>query len=331
MEYARAGADITQTFTFYSRDVGTPEGSRHLSCREINQASCDIARSISARWGTIIAGGIVQTGAYKKGQGRLEVQKELKEGLEILIENDIELIIVEYFHCVEEMEWALELALSYDKPVAATMCIGPTGDGNGVSPGECAVRMARAGAPIIGVNCLFDPFLCLETIRQMKEALDSEGLRPFLMAQPLGYKTPDTGSYGWITLPDYPFALEPRQITRWEAARFAREAYEAGVRVIGGCCGLESHHVRAMAEELSQERGRLPAGSDKSDHDLSLLAKKAEIRREQYESKGTGQTLFDNKSSKKYWWTMNPSTGRPLSQAFCCQTDPALINKGIFK
>ena len=27
------------------------------------------------------------------------------------------------------MEWALELALSYDKPVAATMCIGPTGDG----------------------------------------------------------------------------------------------------------------------------------------------------------------------------------------------------------
>ena len=91
-----------------------------------------------------MAGGIVQTGAYKKGEGREEVQKELKEGLEILIENDIELIIVEvrrgflyfsdcetvqYFHCVEEMEWALELALSYDKPVAATMCIGPTGDG----------------------------------------------------------------------------------------------------------------------------------------------------------------------------------------------------------
>ena len=77
----------------------------------------------------------------------------------------------------------------------------------GVSPGECAVRMARAGAPIVGVNCLFDPFLCLETVRQMKEALDSAGLKPFLMAQPLGYKTPDTGSYGWITLPDYPFGM----------------------------------------------------------------------------------------------------------------------------
>ena len=92
-------------------------------------------------------------------------------------------------------------------------------------------------------------------------------------------------------------AMEPRQITRWEAARFAREAYEVGVRVVGGCCGFESHHIRAMAEELSEERGRLPAGSDKSDHDLRLLSKKAEIRRQQFKEEGSGgMELFDNKS-----------------------------------
>ena len=75
------------------------EGRRDLycppQCREINQASCDIAKRISGRWGTVLAGGIVQTGAYKKGEGREEVQRELREGLEVLIENDIELIIVE--------------------------------------------------------------------------------------------------------------------------------------------------------------------------------------------------------------------------------------------
>ena len=76
-----------------------------------------------------MAGGIVQTGAYKKGEGREEVQQELREGLEVLIDNDVDLIIVEYFHNIEEMEWAIELALSYDKPVAATMCMGPCGDG----------------------------------------------------------------------------------------------------------------------------------------------------------------------------------------------------------
>ena len=34
------------------------------------------------------------------------------------------------------MEWALELALSYNKPVAATMCIGPNGDGKVSDGGE---------------------------------------------------------------------------------------------------------------------------------------------------------------------------------------------------
>ena len=42
-------------------------------------------------------------------------------------------------------------------------------------PGECAVRMARAGAMIIGVNCLFDPFQCIETLTEMKAALDEAG------------------------------------------------------------------------------------------------------------------------------------------------------------
>ena len=50
-----------------------------------------------------------------------------------------------------------------------------------ISPGECAVRMARAGAKIIGVNCLFDPFLCLETLRQMKEAIDEAGKEIFYL------------------------------------------------------------------------------------------------------------------------------------------------------
>ncbi len=47
------------------------------------------------------------------------------------------------------MEWAIELALEYGKPVAATMCMGPKGDAAGISVGECGVRMARAGANLV--------------------------------------------------------------------------------------------------------------------------------------------------------------------------------------
>merc|ERR1719347_333411 len=217
------------------------------------------------------------------------------------------------------MEWALELALSYGLPVAATMCIGPLGDGDGVLPGECAVRMARAGAPIIGVNCLFGPFENLETLKLMKAGLDSSGLAPYLMSQPLGYRTPDTGRYGWVTLPEFPFAMEPRLVTRWEAAKWAQEAYDLGVRVLGGCCGFEPYHIRAIAEELSEERGRLPAGSEKSG--LKVLKDKADL----------GRPDFKNKGDKSFWMSMIPSTGRPLSAPLNITSDPQLVSKAVMK
>lgn len=60
-----------------------------------------------------------------------------------------------------------------------------------------------------------------------------------------------------------PAGLEPRVLTRWDMQKYAREAYKAGIRYIGGCCGFEPYHVRALAEELAPERGGLPAGSEK--------------------------------------------------------------------
>ena len=45
-------------------------------------------------------------------------------------------------------------------------------------------------------------------------------------------------------------ALEPRQITRIDAHLFARKAHELGVRYIGGCCGFEPYHIRALSEEV---------------------------------------------------------------------------------
>ena len=67
-------------------------------------------------------------------------------------------------------------------------------------------------------------------------------------------------------LPEFPTALEPRLCTRWEMHKYAREAYELGVRYIGGCCGVEPHHVRAISEELQKERGgKVSEGSKKHD------------------------------------------------------------------
>ena len=112
------------------------------------------------------------------------------------------------------MEWAIEECRKTDLPVAANMCIGPDGDMHGVSSAECAIRMAKAGAHVVGINCHFDPFVSLECIKKMKAGLDAAGLSPYLMVQPLAYHTPDAGKQGFIDLPEFPFSLEPRICTR---------------------------------------------------------------------------------------------------------------------
>ena len=32
--------------------------------------------------------------------------------------------------------------------------------------------------------------------------------------------------------------------------KYARDAYTMGIRYIGGCCGTEPYHIRAVAEEV---------------------------------------------------------------------------------
>ena len=61
------------------------------------------------------------------------------------------------------------------------------------------------GADIIGLNCKFDPYISLETLRLMKEALERDGLSCHLMIQPVGYHTPDSGRTGFQSLPECPF------------------------------------------------------------------------------------------------------------------------------
>jgi len=218
------------------------------------------------------------------------------------------------------MEWAIEVALETGKPVAANMCMGPTGDEEGVTVGECAVRMAKAGAHIVGVNCLFDPKMLTEVMKDMKAALDLFNLKPYLMVQPNAFMCPDGGNYGWVNLPEFPFACEPRQITRWEARKFAREAYDLGIRYIGGCCGFEPYHIRAMCEELRDIRGKIPESSDKSDYDLATH-KELEAQFPRYKNKG----------KESYWKDMQPCTGRPLSTPFCFQQEPVSVHRAIFK
>ena len=55
------------------------------------------------------------------------------------------LLLLQFYAHVEEAEWAIETMKEFNKPVACTMRICTVGDMDGVSPGDCAVRMVKAG------------------------------------------------------------------------------------------------------------------------------------------------------------------------------------------
>ncbi len=50
---------------------------------------------------------------------------------------------------IEQAEWATEVMKATGKPVAVCLTLSLAGDANGVPPGECAVRVARAGTCVI--------------------------------------------------------------------------------------------------------------------------------------------------------------------------------------
>lgn len=103
--------------------------------------------------------------------------------------------------------------------------------------------------------------------------------------------------------------------------QWAREAYNIGVRYIGGCCGFEPYLIRAIAEELREERKCLPYSSRKSDEVNLQVWKNIEGRQERHKGKG----------SRQYWDELTPCTGRPLSAALCRQPDPQIVSSSALK
>ncbi|XP_074546384.1 betaine--homocysteine S-methyltransferase 1 [Halichoeres trimaculatus] len=303
-EFLRAGSDVMQTFTFYASDDKLDNRGNKVQTTgaKINEAACDLAREVANEGNALVAGGVSQTPSYLSCKSEDEVKAIFKKQLDVFVDKKVDFLIAEYFEHVEEAEWAVQVLKTTGLPVAATLCIGPEGDLNKVSPGDCAVRLVKAGAQIVGVNCHFDPETCVKTVRMMKEGVEKANLKAHFMCQPLAYHTPDCNCQGFIDLPEFPFSLEPRVLTRWDMQKYAREAYKAGIRYIGGCCGFEPYHIRALAEELSPERGGLPAGSEK--HGLW----------------GSGLEMHTKpwvraRARRDYWENLKPASGRPWCPA----------------
>lgn len=322
-EFARAGAQVIQALTYAANasKLACHALSAGISCEQLNYDAVEIAQEVAKEVDAYVCGGITPTLSFKNGLGEAAVKADFKKQIEIFIEKNVDFLLGWFFGNIQEAVWAVEVMRSAGDrkiPVAVTMRSGLTGDFYDVPLQECAVRLVNAGADIIGLNCAFDPKTCLKSIAVMKQGLDDAGLSAFLMTQPCGFhcQEAENTKRGFYCMPEHPYALEPRSLTRLDCYKYARKAYELGVQYIGGCCGFEPHHIRGVALELEKEIGKPIPGREHVD-------KWAESMR-------MGNNITSN-SGEAYWKSIIPAVGRKEIQVFAKPNADGRLSKEEIK
>jgi betaine-homocysteine S-methyltransferase len=255
VEFREAGAEVLQALTFYaSRDKLATVGLENR-LEELNRASVRIAREVAGDR-CLVAGNLSLTWMYEPGSPSAadRVRRTFDEQLAVQVDEGIDFVIGETFSWLGEALIAVEQARKTGLPVMVTICFenkDETADGK--SAAESAKVLLNAGADIVGMNCLRPPEHTLPAMEQMRQAVSG-----YLACQPVAYRTP-RDKPDFTSLPEFPLALDPLQLTRKEMGDYALRAREIGINYIGSCCGSVAIHVREMAHALGKlsEDGRV--------------------------------------------------------------------------
>jgi betaine-homocysteine S-methyltransferase len=252
-EFLRAGVDVLQTMTFYASDDKLATVGLEGKVDDINRNAVQIARQVASEGDALVAGNLCLTWAYDPADPasadhvRALFDRQLQDQTDA---GGVDFWIGETFSFVNEALLFVERAKATGLPVMVTMAFEtlPAKAYEGDSPGDCARKLRDAGADIVGVNCLNGPAQQLPTALAMREAVGGH-----IATQPVAYATSDERP-DFTKWENFPYAMDPMQVSRWDMANFTREAREAGIDYIGSCCGSVAGHVRAMAKVL----GKLP-------------------------------------------------------------------------
>ncbi len=252
-EFLRAGAEVLQTMTFYASEDKLATVGIAGKVDEINVNAVRIAREVAAEGDALVAGNLSLTWAYDPADAasadhvRALIDRQLQDQIDA---GGVDFWIGETFSFLGEALLFVERATATGIPVMVTMAFEtlPAKSYEGDSPADCARRLSEAGADIVGVNCLNGPAQQLPIALEMRAAVDG-----FVAAQPVAYATTEANP-DFTAWDNFPYALDPMQVSRWDMAEFSSQAKAAGIQYIGSCCGSVAGHVRAMAKAL----GKLP-------------------------------------------------------------------------
>ncbi len=237
-EYAEAGADVLETNTFGANRLKLGLHGLESKVREINRAGVRNARAVA---GTelLVAGSIGPLGEVPRYTGGLapsEMEELFREQAEAQAEEGVDLFVIETFASLDEMEAALRAVRAVSNlPVVAQMTFGDDGlTLGGSSPDEVVVRLRMHAPDVLGANCTIGPKPMLDVITRL--AAVHEGR---LSAQPnAGLPESVDGRLIYMASAEY-------------LAKYAKRFVQAGVALVGGCCGTRPEHIRAMKHAVT--------------------------------------------------------------------------------
>jgi len=255
-EYLNAGAEVIETNTFGGNAFRLARHGLAEQLPEINRRGAQLAReaadafNLKKACSVLVAGSVGPLGIRIEPLGktsREEARAAFRSQIIALIEGGVDLLILETFGYLEELHQAILAAreASPETQVVAQVTIDE--DGNcldGASPETFTSKLEEWGADVIGCNCSVGPVAMLDAIERIRRVTE----RP-LSAQPnAGIPRSIEGRNIYLCSPEY-------------MASYARKFVNAGVGLVGGCCGTTPEHIKAMKAGLRMDGAKGKTGS----------------------------------------------------------------------
>jgi 5-methyltetrahydrofolate--homocysteine methyltransferase len=244
-DYLDAGASVILTNTFGANRFRLEAHGLSGKVREINIRAAELAREVVGQR-VVVAGDIGPSGRIMAlGEVTSEdLAAAFTEQARALRDGGVDWIVVESMADADEMEIAVRAASdAAGVPIVASMTYNRTPRGYrtmmGNSPETCVRKAESAGASLIGANCGTG----IEDYVPLAPVLRGLTSQPLWMKANAG--VPQLVG-GRVTYP-----LTPEQY-----ASFVPALIEAGVDVIGGCCGTDPRFIREVGKSIARIRGR---------------------------------------------------------------------------
>jgi methionine synthase / methylenetetrahydrofolate reductase (NADH) len=237
-EYLEAGADVLETNTFGAHRLKLGPHGLDRQVAKINREGVRIAREAAAGK-ALVAGSIGPLGKPLEPIGSVKAVDALaayREQAEGLLEGGVDLFLVETMPSLAMARTAFEAVRSLsDRPVMVSLTFSDEGTTLFGEGPESVVRQVEAwGAAVVGANCSQGPQPMLETVQRMVAAATTARIGAMPNA---GSPAMVEGRYVYLCTPEY-------------MASYARRFIDAGVTVVGGCCGTTPAHIRNLVRSV---------------------------------------------------------------------------------